>query len=81
MKLRREGGKENWPGGRGGDGGLGKALGVLHTETLAGPSVLRVFFWRSQGRITIEDSSAFRVCPFRAIVVTDWSVPEQGVIS
>ena len=33
------------------------------------------------GRISIEHSSAFQVCPFRVMVPTDWSVPGQGVIS
>ena len=32
---------------------------VCFTESLTGPLVLRVFIWRSQGRIPIKYSSAF----------------------
>ena len=36
---------------------------------------------RSQGRISLDYSSAFQVCPFRVVVSTDWSMSGQGVIS
>ena len=35
----------------------------------------------SQGKISIEYSPAFHVCPFRFVVSTDWLVPGQGVFS
>ena len=30
------------------------------------------------GRIPIEYSSTFQVCPFKVLVSTDWSAPGQG---
>ena len=41
--------------------------------------VLRAFIWRSQGRISIEYSSAFQVCPFRVTVSPDWPARGQRV--
>ena len=29
----------------------------------------------------VEYASAFRVCPYRVVVSTDWSAPGQGVVS
>ena len=64
-----ERGKENAPGGK----GVGKGTWVLLKESHTGSFVLRVLFWRSQGRIQVEYTSAFQVCPFRVVVTTDWS--------
>ena len=57
---------------------MGKSVGALQRESHPGSSALRLLIWRSQGRIPIEYTSAFQVCPFRAMVSTDWSALGQG---
>ena len=37
--------------------------------------------WSSQERVSAEYSSVLQVCPSRVTISTDWSVPEQGVVS
>ena len=57
LELWREEGKGNAPGEN--KRGVGKGTGMILRESLARSSILRVFFWRSQGRIPIKYLSAF----------------------
>ena len=66
-ELRKGRGKENSPGRR----RSGQVLGCS-IESHTGSSLLRVFIWRrSRGRIDVEYSSVFQVCPFRDMVSTE----------
>ena len=70
LRRKREARKTAWGGER--------HMCFIERATLS--SVLRVFIWRSQGRIPIEYASAFQVCPFRVVVSTDWLASGQGTL-
>ena len=75
LELRRE-----RPGIRAQGKEVGKGAGKLHGESHPGSSVLRLFIWQSQGRIPVEYSLAFQVCPFRVMFSTDWlALGQEGV--
>ena len=65
----------------------GKGASLLRREKEhAGFSVLRGVlspFQRQgfQGRITVEYSSAFQMCPLKVVVSTDWLAPGQLVLA
>ena len=50
---------------------LGKGGDMLREDSHPGSPISRLFIWKSQGRIPIEYSSAFQVCPFRVMVSTN----------
>ena len=75
MELRRKKVKENVSEGR----REGKAWECFR-ERVLWSFILRAFIWRSRGKISIENSSAFQVC-IRVVVFIDWSAPGQRIIS